>query len=752
MDFSDLGVDALFVDEAHEFKNLGFATSMNVSGLGNTAGSAKALDLFVKCRYLQKKQEGRGVFFLTGTPISNTIAEVYTMQRYLQYDELEAKNLEYFDAWASTFGKVSSNWELDATGVNYRLKERFANFENVSELLNMYRTFADVVTKNDMDEQMRKENKPSLTPRVKDGKPINEVVERSPHQAAYMEKIIARMEKLPKDPRIDNPLKITNDARKAGLDYRLIDPTAPDFEDSKINVCVNRIYELWERSMADKGTQLVFCDLSTPKGAKSLKGAPLQEVSATSIMGKDAEEENDLENDTVIDMDDILAGLGSKDFSVYDDLKKKLVAKGIPSHEVAFIHDANTDLRKAKLFEEVNKGDVRVLIGSTAKMGAGMNVQERLVAAHHLDAPWRPSDLEQRNGRIIRQGNELYKKDPNFEVEIYNYATKQTYDARMWQTIEYKANAIEQFRKGDVLQSSIEDIQSEASNAAEMKAAASGNPLILLEVNLNTEKRKLEALSAQFNRSKHRLADRFKYLQNTDTRFAEAQKIYAENVATRDAHTKLTTVDGKEKIHVEVIAEGKVLTANNADALKKLFTDGAKEVARNRSVLAKFGQYRGFDVFIKTCPTNGQDGFQFVLKNPNTKQHFKPKNLIYTYDDKVSLNGLFQRMDNFLEKGFDDKLMSDKQVHEREKAELPNVQAEMVKPFTQADELNLVRENHSAVLRELKKMQEDVEYVSEWKPKTLEEFKVERKPHFHERKIQIPTKLPEMRKVQGIAL
>ena len=326
----------------------------------------------------------------------------------------------------------------------------------------MYRTFADVVTKNDLDEQAKQVGLRPLTPPVTDGKPYNDVAERSGEQAAYMEKIISRMENLPPDPRRDNPLKITNDARKAGLDYRLIEPHADDFAGSKVNAAVERIYQIWSDTAADRGTQLVFCDLSTPKGGRTPTSAPdtrndleletLLDVDGTLLPEqKDEEshgtaqaEKDDSGEDTSVasDMDAVIA-LSSK-FSVYDDIRSKLVARGIPPEEIAFIHEANTDIRKAKLFSDMNDGHVRIQLGSTSKMGAGMNVQKRLVAAHHLDAPWRPSDLEQRNGRIIRQGNLFYERDPeHFSVGIYNYATKQTYDARMWQTIEYKAAAIE---------------------------------------------------------------------------------------------------------------------------------------------------------------------------------------------------------------------------------------------------------------------------------------------------------------------
>jgi hypothetical protein len=367
VDFGDLGVDGLFVDESHEFKNLGYTTTMNVSGLGNITGSAKALDLFIKCRYLQKRNNGRGVYFMTGTPISNTIAEVYTLQRYLQYEELQAKGVEHFDAWASTFGQITSGWELDATGVNYKLKSRFASFQNVPELLAMYRTFADVVTKNDLDEQSRKAGQRPLTPPVASGKPYNHVVDRSDNQAEYMDRIIHRMENLPRDPRIDNPLCITNDARKAGLDYRLIDPEADDHPDSKVNAAVERIYEIWRDSAADRGTQLVFCDLSTPKGAFSAKerrepvlefategtegifegidsAEPDADISDTFNADSVEEGDEDGEDTTVARvMDDVVSGTAR--FSVYDDVKRKLMAKGVPADEIAYIHDANTDLR-----------------------------------------------------------------------------------------------------------------------------------------------------------------------------------------------------------------------------------------------------------------------------------------------------------------------------------------------------------------------------------------------------------------------
>ena len=711
IDFSELGVDALFVDEAHEFKNLELITSLSVSGLGTRKGSNKALDLYVKCRYIQDQNNGKGVYFLTGTPISNSIAEVYTMQKYMQTDLLEEKGIIHFDAWASTFGRITSNWELDATGVNYALKSRFANFDNVPELLSMYRTFADVVTRNDINEQQKKNHERSITPPLLDNQPINIVVERSPVQAEYMNDIIHRMENLPRDTRIDNPLKITNDARKAGLDYRLIDPNAPDFENSKVNVCADKIYQIWQDTMEDKGSQLVFCDLSTPKGftKQDLK----QSKNKEDEIDQEDDKEKEQEDEDTLDMDELLSI--NENFSVYNDLKAKLIKKGIPEHEIAFIHDAKTELKKEKLFHDVNDGRVRVLLGSTRMMGSGMNVQERLIAAHHLDAPWRPSDLEQRNGRIIRQGNELYKKDPdNFKIQIYNYATKQTYDARMWQTIEYKSAAIEQFRKGDILQRSIEDVQSEAANAAEMKAAASGNPLILLEVGYKAEVKKLEALYNQFLKNQHNFEKRISYLKKADERIALIQEKHNNACELRD----------KNKIEQpEIMVNGLRVTGENSSVLATAIKAGVQETQALFTSKPTIGVYRGFEVKMQNAPCNGEKGFKFVLSMPDGGE-YSPKNLAYTEKDNFSLSGFFTRLDNFLEKGLDEEFQTEKAIFDNEKKELVVAQQSLKNSkFEQMDELEVAKYNHNAVLRELNYMSDNKDYVSKFKPLTVEEHR-----------------------------
>ncbi len=516
--WDDLGIDALMVDEAHEFKNLGFATSMQrVAGLGNPGGSQKAADLAIKIRHLLDTTGGRNLIFLTGTPISNSMAEMFTVQRYLAGKRLNEMGLAHFDAWARVFGEVVSDWELSPTG-QYKLNSRFARFTNVPELMQLYRSFADVIVNDDIKAMLAAQGKRFPLPKVKGGRPTNIVVERSPDQAAYIGigtendsgqmtfphgSLIWRAENLPKGPPqkgADNMLKVMSDARKAALDMRLIDNGYGDIANSKVHRAADemvRIYRQWER---DKGTQLVFIDLSTPQAAKEKEGARIRELIAKAEKG-DEDAQNALDNMSP----DELSALDGK-FSVYDDLRQKLIDRGIPGDEIAFIHSANTDLQKQELFGKVRSGRVRFLFGSTPKMGAGTNVQDRMVGLHHLDAPWRPSDLEQRDGRGIRQGNKLYEADPDgFEIEILRYATKNTLDARQWQTIEAKARFIEQLRKGSVKSRTVEDIGGEASNAAEMKAAASGNPLILEEMTLRQQIRKLESAAVEHDRNQHRV-------------------------------------------------------------------------------------------------------------------------------------------------------------------------------------------------------------------------------------------------------
>ncbi len=456
IDFEQLGIDSLFVDEAHNFKNLFYTTSMNnVSGLGNKNGSQRAFDLYTKTRYLQQLNGGRGIVFATATPVMNSMSEMYIMQRYLQPDILKQLGIDSFDAWAKQFGEVVNALEVNPTGTGYRMKQSFSHFKNMSELQQLFRSMADVLTEV-----------PGLKiPKMKGGKVNIVVCEPSEYQLSYMKEIEKRAENVKNvDPSVDNMLKITSDGRKISYTQRMIDPSLPYEEGGKIYRCADNVVETYKDSSDIKGTQLIFLDSATPKG----KAKTETEVSA---------EEN----------------YEAESAQLYDDLRARLIKKGIPAKEIAFIHDADTDAKKKKLFADVNEGKVRVLIGSTGKMGVGMNAQRRVVAIHHLDAPWRPGDIEQRNGRAFRQGN------INDEVECFTYVTEQTFDSRLWDIIDRKQRFIDDVMNGENVGRDVEDTGEITLSAAEVKALASGSPEIKEAIQLENEIKKLDSLYKAHN-------------------------------------------------------------------------------------------------------------------------------------------------------------------------------------------------------------------------------------------------------------
>jgi hypothetical protein len=438
INFEELGVDRLFVDEAHYFKNLFCVSKMTrIAGLPQTA-SQRAMDMFLKVCHVQRQNQGGGVVFATGTPIANSVAEMFTMQRYLQMTALKALHIEHFDSWAATFGEPVTAMELSPDGSGYRLNTRFARFINVPELMQQFRQVADIQT-----QEMLKLPVPDL----KRGKPEILSAPCSPELKKIVESLVKRAEALKSglvDPRDDNMLLVTTDGRKAALDLRLYDSALPDHPRSKVNLAVSEIYKIWLETKESRATQLVFCDLSIPTGGKG--------------------------------------------FSVYEDMRDKLIDCGVPESEVAFIQDYTTDSAKLSLFQSVCKGRVRILFGSTQKMGTGTNVQERLIALHHLDAPWRPADVEQREGRILRQGNQ------NKEVQIFRYVTEASFDAYMWQTLETKAKFISQVMTGQSDLRRIEDVDGAALTYAEVKAIASGNPLVIEKANVDAEVARLTRL------------------------------------------------------------------------------------------------------------------------------------------------------------------------------------------------------------------------------------------------------------------
>ena len=468
--FEELGVDRLFVDEAHSYKNLYLYTKMrNVAGLSVTEAQ-KSSDMFAKCRYMDEITGGKGVIFATGTPVSNSMTELYTMQRYLQYDTLKRKGLAHFDCWASTFGETVTAIELAPEGTGYRARTRFAKFFNLPELMAMFKETADIKTADQL-------HLPTPTPHFE-----NISVKPSEYQQEMIQALSERAAQVHSgsvDPKVDNMLKITSDGRKLGLDQRLINPLLPDDPGSKVNACVQNVFRIWREGQADKLTQLLFCDLSTPTGK-----APA------------------VKDDAAKDAAFIETGEPPADrFNVYDDIREKLVSMGIPREQIAFIHEAKTDVQKKELFSKVRSGDVRILLGSTAKMGAGTNCQDRLIALHDLDAPWRPGDLEQRAGRIIRQGN------MNPDVHIYRYVTERSFDAYLWQTIETKQKFISQIMSSKSPVRACDDVDETALSYAEIKALCAGDPRIKEKMNLDVEVAKLRLMKADHESKRFRLED-----------------------------------------------------------------------------------------------------------------------------------------------------------------------------------------------------------------------------------------------------
>lgn len=847
--FDELGVDAMFVDEMHEFKNLSYHTAMDRNpGMGNPAGSAKAFDMFVKTRWLFDTFGEKTPFITaTGTPVSNSLVEMYNMQRYMQYPTLKKEGLHVFDAWAKQFGNVENVYEVAPSGSGYRQSTRFAKFTNLPALMGLYNQFADTITLDDLKEQEISQGKRFPVPAVQGGRPTLVVAKRSPLVSDFMGVPMAQRDEsgniefgadlnkpitikhddktdkwsvdigendahvgmldTEQDARMEvvkmalspvvavdpvsilgrfanlrnltretkgkaNALSLTGEANKAGLDYRLINPAAPDFEGSKISLAVNNMIKVYHQWTADKGAQLIFCDLSIPisaranfsskpkalyirgedaatlttgrgtmhttpghedlpyfiiqRGTKDKKqfdvydaaagfkvhsGFPskaaaieatgtllndekniekwLVKREATGEIEQAAIDEYNSEND--VDTEDMssfftredIAGMsGSAKFSVYDDIKSKLMAKGIPEREIAFIHDFSTPVAKDKLFKAVNAGDIRFLLGSTPKMGAGTNVQQRLVGLHHIDAPWRPSDLEQREGRIIRRGNKLYERDPDgFEIFIGRYATEQTYDTRRWQILEHKARGIEQLRNYDGTMNEIDDIDGEAADAADMKAAASGDPLILKETKSRNDVRRLEQLQAGH-------ADEVLSM----TRKAREAKYYAEKAApsliaeTKEmiATTRQYPLD-KEGFAPMIVQGGRPKTTKETahDAIAQTFKEVREHIRDTANI-----EYRGLTFRFEYLSGS------VVMRSPTGQAG------LWMQNEAFSPSGAVQRMKNYI-----DRLPAvlDDITHRAEKASKDAVSLleQSKQPFQQAGDLEKAREEHKTVQRAL---------------------------------------------------
>ena len=578
--FEQLGVDRLYVDEAHSYKNLFLYTKMrNVAGL-STSDAQKSSDMFLKCRYMDELTGGKGIVFATGTPVSNSMTELYTMQRYLQYGTLQKNGLNHFDCWASTFGETVTAIELAPEGTGYRARTRFSKFFNLPELMAMFKEVADIKTADQLD---------LPTPKV-----IYETVAVKPTEIQSdmvkdLSKRAAEVHANKVDPSIDNMLKITSDGRKLGLDQRIINPLLPDDKASKVNACVNNIYRIWQEGSADKLTQLVFCDISTPKGRIMSPDERAAKAGSQTINGVELAALEDSLPDSVTEPLAV--------FNVYDDIRNKLVEMGMPKQQVAFIHEANTEVRKKELFAKVRSGDVRVLLGSTAKCGAGTNIQDRLVALHDLDCPWRPGDLTQRSGRIERQGN------LNEEVGIYRYVTEATFDAYLWQTVENKQKFISQIMTSKSPVRSCEDVDEAALSYAEIKALCAGNPKIKEKMDLDIDVARLKLLKANHQSSQYRLEDNLlKYFPENIERNKGYIKGFEQDLQTLKGHTL------KDGEFLPMVIKSDALTdKDNAGAA---LLEACKEVKGSESV--EIGSYRGFSMHLSFDSFNRE--FQLSLK------------------------------------------------------------------------------------------------------------------------------------------
>lgn len=621
--FEELGIDRIFVDEAHYYKNLFVYSKMrNVGGISQTEAQ-KSSDLFMKCRYLDELTGGKGVMFATGTPISNSMVELYTMQRYLQYDLLREFGYINFDSWAAQYGETVTAMELAPEGTGYRMKTRFARFNNLPELMAMFRMCADIQTAD-----MLKLPVPKAVYKNISVKPSEIQTEMVSDLADRAERVRLGAVK----PYEDNMLKITNDGRKLALDQRIINPALPDFEGSKVNECIRNIYDIWENTAEKKSTQLVFCDLSTPN-------------------------KKTIEMEIVDDEAKMLVFQ-----NIYDDIRTKLIEKGVPPEEIAFIHDANNDKQKADLFAKVRSGSVRVLLGSTQKMGAGTNVQNRLIAIHNIDCPWRPSDLEQRAGRIIRQGNE------NDEVYVYRYVTENTFDAYLYQLVETKQKFIGQVMTSKTPMRSVEDVDEAALSYAEIKMLATGNPLIKEKMDLDKQVEDLKLLESNYYFERYGLEDKVtKEYPQTILRCKIEIKALEKDIETAKKYPK-SSADyfGGMIINDDHYTEKKAA----GEAIIRIMN-----TFKHSLQTLPVGKYRGFDMEMTLAAGMGA---KYILSIKGAMTH----KVEMGYD----IYGNITRIDNCIDH-FESDLKTVTNNLAKTQKQLAIAQESLKEPFEQAEEL-----------------------------------------------------------------
>ena len=661
--FEQLGCDRIFIDEAHYFKNLFLFTKMrNVGGIAQTEAQ-KSSDLFMKCQYLDEITEGRGIVFATGTPISNSMVEMYTMQRYLQYSTLAKANLLQFDSWASTFGETVTAMELSPEGTGYRSKTRFAKFYNLPELMSMFKEVADIQTAETLKLPVPKANRKTIA------------VKPSDIQKEMVKGLGERAEKIRKDkinPRIDNMLKITNEGRKLALDQRLLNPMLPDFEGSKVNACVNNVYDIWEKSKDKKLTQLVFCDLSTPKNL-GIGENPYEKENINGVWKLKEWQFTD----------------------VYTDLKRKLIEKGIPENEIAFIHSADTEVKKKELFAKVRKGEIRILMGSTSKMGAGTNVQKKIKAIHHLDVPYRPSDLQQQDGRGIRQGNE------NEEIDIYNYVTEGTFDAYMYQMLQRKQEFISQIMTSKAIVRSADDIDEKALSYAEIKALAAGNPLIIRKTELDNKVAKLKLLKQNHLNQIYALEDmivknypiEIKRLQDKILNIQSDIRVVEEN----------TNIDNEEKFSTMILNENQYNTKETAG---KAILEICKE---KKDIMPELiGEYRGLKMLLGIDRTINT----YILLLQGKER--------YEIELGTDIRGNITRIENCIV-GFGKELEDTKAMLEETQRQLDNAKEAVKAPFNKEEELKQLSKELEEINLSLNLDEKDKEILDDEEQEEKEE-------------------------------
>ena len=702
--FEQLGIDRLFVDEAHEFKNLFVATKLqNVAGISNSA-SQKALDLFLKCRYLDEKTGGKGVIFATGTPLSNSITELHTMMRYLEYDFLRDHGLQHFDNWVAVFGDQKTDWELKPAGNGFKERTRIANYTGLPELMSMFKQVADIRTAD------------TLTLDVPDCDYQVVQVEATPFQRELVQELADRADAINAgnvDPTIDNMLKITSDGRKLGLDPRLIDPSFEDNPDTKLNRCVENVARIHAETAEDRLTQIIFCDLGVPHKAAE-----------AAVEGEDADDAKDKKS--IAEVESLEEEC---DFCVYDDIRDKLIARGIPAEEIAYIHDAKTEQQKADLFDKVRSGEIRVLLGSTAKMGTGTNVQKRLIAVHDLDIPWRPADLEQRAGRIIRQGNE------NKNVQIFRYVTKGTFDAYSYQTLENKQRFISQIMTSKTPARKCEDVDQQALTYSEIKALCTGDDRIKEKLMLENEVKELRILAAEHRNTVFEMEDKI-------ARFPEQEQkltaILADLHTDREALRKLP-IDPERKLPVFKITIGETEYTDRKEAAKAL--EDAVLAIKYADTPVKVGSFQGFDLSV-TVNSNMMGGGMSACLQGATSHTTK---LIESFAHNLNrLEAALYNIDGRIERTQDNlaKLRLDH-------AEAQKIVAE---PFPQQEELDTKEQRLKVVTDELNQAAIEAKKNAPKREKTcyFERAKMKRDAARLAKKPKTPKDKAKSRSKQGI--